>query len=55
MYLKSTYFNYSKKKFFTMRSTTRKLDEFPYQFRDVDKFIDENKHRILPLCIDTRP
>ena len=55
MYLKCTYFNYSKNKFFTMSCTAIKPDEFQYQFRDEDKFIDENIHRILPLCIDTRP
>lgn len=38
-----------------MSCTAIKPDEFQYQFRDEDKFIDENIHRILPLCIDTRP
>ena len=38
-----------------MSFTTIKPDEFQYQFKDEDKFIDENINRILPLCIDTRP
>jgi histone acetyltransferase (RNA polymerase elongator complex component) len=55
MYLKCVYFNYLKKKFFTKRCKTLKPGEFKYQFSDEDKFIDESKHRLLPLCIDTRP
>jgi hypothetical protein len=54
MYLKRIYFNYSKKKFFTRKCKTIKLGEFIYQFSDEDKFIDENEHRLLPLCTDAR-